>query len=307
MSLIAPEAPDEIVGSSWEQDIGHLLRAVKRAHETIKDTPDPSLLTPPQFVVLLAVSRVPGVDQRTAGELASIDQATVSGVVRRLASRGLLRVEADPVDGRRKLLYVTDTSLEMVRSDSARLRRADDTLLARLSSDDRDALIDRLSRVAYSRAIDPGTRTVGEVATADVFSVAETSRAFGRLLRVCNQLHTSIWRDQVGTFVTPVQYTTLSAIAEEEVNQNTLTARVALNKGTVTELLARLRRNGLIEVRGHPTDRRQQVIAMTAAGRDIFRLTRHAERAVRELLLEPVAEQPPPALDQLLASLLARS
>lgn len=308
MTLSASDVYGESLAQPWNQDIGHLLRALKRVHETLKDNPEHSRFTPPQFVVLLAVSRVPGIGQRTAGELASIDQATVSEVVRRLSGRGLLRIDSDPNDGRRKRLYLTDEALEMVRADSAQLRHADDVLLTRLSSAEHEALIDRLSRVAYSRTIDPITRTVSEVTIADVFSVAETSRAFGRLLRVCNQLHASIWRDQIGTFVTPVQFTTLSAITEETpVSQNTLTARVALNKGTVTDLLMRLRRNGLIEISAHPTDRRQQMISMSPTGQDVYRLARHGERTVRDLLLEPIADQTGQSLDLLLTKLLEES
>lgn len=307
MTFTTNDALNELVSPTWQQDIGHLLRAAKREHDTVRDDPHPSQLTPPQYVVLLAVSRVPGIDQRTVGELASVDQATVSGVVRRLAARGLLGIEADPADGRRKRLFATEQALALVRSDSAQLRHADDELLGRLAPERAELLIERLSAVAYSRAIDPVTRTVGEVATDDVFSVAETSRAFGRLMRICNQFHAAIWREQVGTFVTPVQFTTLAAITEDAaVNQNTLTARVDLNKGTVTELVTRLRRNGLIEVSEHPSDRRQQVLAMTATGRDVYRLTRRAERAVRDILLEPIADEPAPSLDELLTEILDR-
>lgn len=299
--------PSHTPVARWEQDIGHLLRSAKRLHATLKERPDSGLLTPSQYVVLLAVSRVPGVDQRSAGDLASIDQATVSGVVRRLLARGLVTVESDLIDARRNRLFATEAALEMVRSDSAQLRRADEALLARLDETHRELLISWLSRIAYSRAVDPATRAVGEVATADVFSVTESSRAFGRLTRICNQLHAAIWREHVGTFVTPVQYTTLAAIVDDApVNQNALTARVDLNKGTVTDLVSRLRRNGLVEVKQHHSDRRKQVISLTSNGHDVYRLTRHAERTVRALLLEPIANEQTHVLDELLLAVLNR-
>ncbi|UOR01540.1 MarR family winged helix-turn-helix transcriptional regulator [Leucobacter allii] len=289
----------------WNPDIGHRLRAVKRLHELTRGAATPGRLTPPQYVVLLAASRLPSVDQRTIGELASIDRATVSAVVQRLIARGLLRATSDPLDGRRKRLSATDEALAMVRNDSVHLREADTRLLERLAPEDRETVIEHLSRIAYSRTVDPSTRAAGERGAHDIFSIAETARALGRLVRICSQLHTAIWRDQAGAFITPVQYTTLDAIiADEPANQNELTTRIDLNKGTVTEIVARLRRDGFVETAQHSDDRRQQVISVTPTGRDILRLAHHAERAVREQLFQPIGENAGRAVDRLLAQIL---
>lgn len=299
------DAADSPAAASWRPDIGHLLRRVKRLHETHRGTHNAGMFTPPQYVVLLAVSRVPWIDQSTVGELASIDRATVSGVVKRLVAKGLLIEQADPSDGRRKRLAATDEALEMVRNDSARLRSADKRLLDKLDSVEREALISHLSRIVYSRTLDPSTRVVSEIQVPDVFSVAETSRAFGRLIRICNQLHAAIWREQIGAFITPVQFTTLAAaLADGPINQNTLTARIDLNKGTVTEIVSRLRRNRLVELTRHPSDRRQQIVTVTPHGKDIFRVTRHAEQAVRAILLEPLHDAFSEDLDELLFKVL---
>lgn len=291
----------------WQPDIGHLLRETKRRHGALKDTPTPGAFTAPQFVVLLAVSRVPGIDQRTAGALASLDQATVSEVVRRLAKRDLLIEEADPNDGRRKLLTVSPAALEQVRADSAKLRRADEAMLASLSTEDGERLVDLLARIAYASTTDPTTSGVTEGDEASVFTVAETSHALGRVLRIANQLHTAIWRDLGGGFITPPQYSLLTLLESmAPMSQSALSAVLALNKGTVTDLVSRLERNGLVTTTAHPTDRRQQIVSITPSGHGVLKLATHAEAAVRAALLAPVADSGA-EIDRLLTSVLSPS
>ena len=62
-------------------------------------------LTGPQFAALLRLSEAGRATQNQLGRLAAMDYATVQGVVRRLAARGLLRAAEDPLD--RQILAAT--------------------------------------------------------------------------------------------------------------------------------------------------------------------------------------------------------
>lgn len=287
---------------SWtdQLDVGHLLRAARRLHSAIKDHPTPGLLTPTQFAVLLALCRLPKIDQRTVSELASIDQATVSETVRRLQRKGLVQVDRDPADARRRLLSPAGEAASLVRADSSRLMIADREILARLSPQERDDLIHDMTAIAYADRVDPVTRSEGEgsrPASGAVFSVAETSRAFGRLLRVCAQLHTSIWGAEIGSLVTPPQYTLLCLVRSAgRLSQGQIGGLLYLDKVTVAGLLGRMQQRAMIHVARDARDGRQRLVKLADYGSNVLRLVEPAVQQVEDRLIRPVESRRSPLL-----------
>lgn len=280
------------VARTDQLDVGHLLRAARRLHSAIKDHPTPGLLTPTQFVVLLALCRSPRIDQRTVSELASIDQATVSQTVRRLQRKGLVEVDVDPADARRRLLSPAGRAIGLVQADVPRLRIADQEILARLGRQERVDLIDDMVAIAYADRVDPVKRSHGEGSrpvAGDLFTVAETSRAFGRLLRVCARRHTSIWGAEIGSLVTPPQYTALCLIRSAgRLSQGEIGGLVYLDKVTVAGLLGRMQERGMLHVTRDARDGRQRIITLAEYGTDVLRLVAPAVRRVEDQLLYPV-------------------
>jgi len=81
-------------------------------------------LTGPQRLVLRVVGRFPDV---SAGELAHIVRlhpSTITGVVQRLVSRGLLERERDPRDGRRVRLRLNAKAFRYTRITSGTVEHA---------------------------------------------------------------------------------------------------------------------------------------------------------------------------------------
>jgi DNA-binding MarR family transcriptional regulator len=72
-------------------------------------------ITSPQFATLNALYSEPNLDQRTLGLRVSLDRSTMAEVVSRLSSRGLIRTERDPRDGRRKTIALTAKGLQAVQ------------------------------------------------------------------------------------------------------------------------------------------------------------------------------------------------
>ncbi len=68
-------------------------------------------VTGPQRLVLRIVGRFPGIPAGHLSRLLHIDPSTLSGTVKRLERQGLLRRRADPRDGRRWLLGLTDSGM----------------------------------------------------------------------------------------------------------------------------------------------------------------------------------------------------
>lgn len=88
-----------------------------------------------------------------------------------------------------------------------------------------------------------------------LFRVARAHRvAAGRLLR------------EIGLY--PGQEIMLGRLADHgEARQSRLVAELGLDPSTVTKMLQRLERQGLVERRADPGDRRASVVAVTASGR----------------------------------------
>jgi len=69
-------------------------------------------LTPVQFAVLQVLDARGSLDQTTLGSLAAVDRSTLTPLLDRLASRGLLTKATDPANRRRQLVTLTPTGHE---------------------------------------------------------------------------------------------------------------------------------------------------------------------------------------------------
>jgi DNA-binding MarR family transcriptional regulator len=89
-------------------------------------------VTGPQRLVIKVLSRYPGI---SAGRLASIlhlDPSTLSGILRRLESRGLVVRRIDPSDRRRVLLKVTSKARKVETASTGTAEAAVQDVLAEL-------------------------------------------------------------------------------------------------------------------------------------------------------------------------------
>ena len=94
---------------------GHLLRRSVQVMNLLWDEEVSHTITSPQFATLNALYSEPNLDQRTLGLRVSLDRSTMAEVVSRLSSRGLIRTERDPRDGRRKTIALTAKGLQAVQ------------------------------------------------------------------------------------------------------------------------------------------------------------------------------------------------
>ncbi len=88
--------------------VGHLLRrAHQRATAIFLEGIGEEGITPLQFAALAAMRAQGLVGQNELGRLTAMDPATVLGVIRRLAAKGLVERCPDPADRRRRPLRLT--------------------------------------------------------------------------------------------------------------------------------------------------------------------------------------------------------
>jgi len=129
------------------QHPGHLLRRAVQVMNLLWTEEVSHTITSPQFAALNALYGHPNLDQRTLGQGISLDRSTMAEVVSRLGSRGLIRSERDPQDGRRKTITLTPKGLHTVRQLIPRTHAMTRRLVGPLDQQQRNDLLRLLTKV----------------------------------------------------------------------------------------------------------------------------------------------------------------
>ena len=102
-------------GYVLEEQVGHLLRRAHQRHTAIfQEHIGDAQLTPLQLAALIKLRDVGEVSQNLLGRLTAMDAATMQGVIKRLAARGLIERRPDPDDRRRLILTLGVDGLALV-------------------------------------------------------------------------------------------------------------------------------------------------------------------------------------------------
>ncbi|MFC5911010.1 MarR family winged helix-turn-helix transcriptional regulator [Streptacidiphilus monticola] len=239
-------------------------------------------LTAPQYAALIALAVEPGADQRTVGERASLDKATMAEMVGRLVRRGLVLRRRDPADGRRKLLSLSPLGTQVMNDASPGVAQVQQRLLDPLSEAERSELMMALARLA--RMDDIALETM-----VDARPLLDAPRVVGYLIRVAQQVHTRLWAELVPGDLTAPQHAVLEALAEEPgMDQRTVGERTSLDKATMAELISRLVRRGLVLRRRDPADGRRNLLSLSPAGEQLLSQVSEGVAGVQQQLLAPL-------------------
>ncbi|MDH6120300.1 DNA-binding MarR family transcriptional regulator [Kitasatospora sp. GAS204A] len=295
--MVLGEIPTTRVPGRLQQSPGHLIRVAQQVHTRLWSEHVGAELTAPQFAVLLALALEPGADQRTVGERASLDKATMAEMVARLVRRGLVLRRRDPADGRRKLLALSQNGAQAVREATGGVVRVQRTLFEPLTGDEQLELIRVLAKIAK---LEPAA----VAALSDSRPLLDAQRAVGYLIRVGQQVHTKLWAEHVGTELTAPQFAVLDALESEPgADQRTVGELASLDKATMAEMVSRLVRRGLVLRRRDPSDGRRNLLSLSPTGQELLHSAAAGVGRVEELLLEPLE----PAEHQQALILLAKA
>lgn len=118
--------------------------------------------------------------------------------------------------------------------------------------------------------------------------------------------HGQLWQQQVSTELTSVQFGVLLCLGHspEGLVQSELGARLHLDKATVTELVRRMGRRGLVTVHRDPDDGRRRIVSLTTAGHGILTELHGPAVQVDRLLLAGLDAAEQRELDRLLTRAL---
>jgi DNA-binding MarR family transcriptional regulator len=127
----------------------------------------------------------------------------------------------------------------------------------------------------------------------------------GHLLRRAQQISVSIFYDEMGGELTPVQYAILSQVAGHPgIDQVSLAGLAAIDTSTGATVCARLEEKGLLERRVLPHNRRQRALSITAAGQALLDALVPGAQRLRQRLLGPLSAEEQRVFMALLAKLV---
>lgn len=127
---------------------GHLIRrAQQRAVAIFMEETAGFDVTPVQFAILNALMDEPGEDQITLSGRVAFDAATSGSVLGRLEAKGWVRREADPLDKRRKLLWITPEGEQVALQMKRAVSRAQQRIVSPLNARERDQLAALLAKL----------------------------------------------------------------------------------------------------------------------------------------------------------------
>ena len=99
----------------------------------------------------------------------------------------------------------------------------------------------------------------------------ERPRHLGSLLRRAQQVHVALWARSVSDRVSSVQFATLELLVHlPGASQKDIGEGLGLDRSTVTDVVRRMERVGLIERTRDPADNRRNVVVLTALGRSEY-------------------------------------
>lgn len=137
--------------------------------------------------------------------------------------------------------------------------------------------------------------------------IPEFRNAPGHLARRALQLHNALWLQHVGETLTPLQYGVLTALEMEPgIDQRTLGERIALDKSTIADMVARLTRRGLVSRSGDADDGRRKILRLTEEGRAVLYEVAPAVFTIGAEMLSPLAVEDREELLRLLRCLVYR-
>ena len=112
----------------------------------------------------------------------------------------------------------------------------------------------------------------------------------GHLLRRAQQISVSLYYEEMGDELTPVQFAILSRLAEHPgIDQVSLAGLTAIDTSTGATVCVRLEEKGLLERKVIPHNRRQRALTITEAGTQLLASLAPGSQRLRARVLAPLS------------------
>lgn len=125
----------------------HLRRAQVHLFADFARTMAEAQMTPGQFGVISLIGANPGLTQSALARAVGIERSTMVAVIDNLQDRGLVERRPSPVDRRSYALMLTETGTALLERLTPLVRAHERNVARRLSTAEKDKLIDLLTRL----------------------------------------------------------------------------------------------------------------------------------------------------------------
>jgi len=131
-----------------DQQVGFYLRQANQRHVSIFSSMMGDRLTTTQWAALVKLKEIEPCSQNQLGRDTAMDVATIKGVIDRLVARDFVATAADPNDGRRLVLSVTEEGFAAIARNIDTARAVTEETLSPLTSAERMMLIELLLKIS---------------------------------------------------------------------------------------------------------------------------------------------------------------
>lgn len=104
-------------------------------------------MTRAQWVILVRLSRQPGLSQNEMAAICEVEPITVGRLIDRLEARGFVERRPDPADRRIRRLHLLPAAQQMIDVIARYREEQVGAILAGIGSDSREALVDALLQI----------------------------------------------------------------------------------------------------------------------------------------------------------------
>ena len=130
------------MGFNRETSVGYVANHLARLLEkNLAQAIRPLGLTPGQFPVLLALWERDGQSQKALVGITDVEQATMANTLARMERDGLIRREADPLDNRSRLVFLTERARALEQEATAAAGAINERACAELPPSERDLML----------------------------------------------------------------------------------------------------------------------------------------------------------------------
>jgi DNA-binding MarR family transcriptional regulator len=131
-----------------DEQVGFILRRASQRHVAIFARHMQKDITPTRWATLAKLYEEGPTTQNRLGRLTAMDAATIKGVVDRLTKRHLIETRADPDDGRRRVVALTEAGQSLVARSLAHAAAITRRTLEPLSAREQASLLELLRKLA---------------------------------------------------------------------------------------------------------------------------------------------------------------
>ncbi|TWF52387.1 MarR family winged helix-turn-helix transcriptional regulator [Neorhizobium alkalisoli] len=130
-----------------DRQIGFFIRQANQRHVAIFNGLIGDKLTTTQWAALSKLKQIGPTSQNHLGRETAMDVTTIKGVVDRMVKRGYINTAADPNDGRRLVLQLTDEGHAVIDNNLAAAIQATKDTLEPLTPGERMMFLELLHKI----------------------------------------------------------------------------------------------------------------------------------------------------------------